>query len=134
MRSNIFNPRKSVYVFIVTILFFGLSSWGFLVHRTINQIAIYSLPAPLQSLFTFRDWLLWLFLVSRWVSDWERHSRFIPWNWICKFFSAVTKVLPYQSCLIKIPAFLLVNGLSPYSFCLMFSKFFFRVAIFWRKN
>ena len=51
MRSNIFNTRKSVYLFIVAILFFGLSSWGFLVHRTINQIAIYSLPAPLQSFF-----------------------------------------------------------------------------------
>ena len=51
MRSNIFNTRKSVYLFVVAILFFGLSSWGFLVHRTINQIAIYSLPAPLQSFF-----------------------------------------------------------------------------------
>jgi hypothetical protein len=29
----------------------GLSSWGFLVHRTINQLAIYSLPAPLQTYF-----------------------------------------------------------------------------------
>jgi hypothetical protein len=29
----------------------GLSSWGFLVHRTINQTAIYNLPSPLQSFF-----------------------------------------------------------------------------------
>jgi hypothetical protein len=51
MRSNIFSNRKSVYLFIITILFIGLSSWGFLVHRTIHQIAIYSLPEPLQSFF-----------------------------------------------------------------------------------
>jgi hypothetical protein len=51
MHSNIFTTRKLVYLFVVAILFFGLSSWGFLVHRTIHQIAIYSLPSPLQSFF-----------------------------------------------------------------------------------
>jgi len=49
MRSCIKNYKKSVYFFVITLLFLGLSSWGFLVHRTIHQIAIYSLPEPLQS-------------------------------------------------------------------------------------
>jgi len=44
--------RKKFFI-LITLCFFviGLSSWGFLVHRTINQLAIYSLPAPLQSYF-----------------------------------------------------------------------------------
>ena len=29
----------------------GFSSWGFLVHRTIHQIAIYNLPEPMRSFF-----------------------------------------------------------------------------------
>lgn len=51
MRSINFMKKKFVYLFILFALFIGLSSWGFLVHRTINQIAIYSLPKPLQSFF-----------------------------------------------------------------------------------
>ena len=39
------------YSALLLALVIGLSSWGFLVHRTINQLAIYSLPAPLQSYF-----------------------------------------------------------------------------------
>jgi hypothetical protein len=35
---------------LVVILLVG-SSWGFLVHKTIHQIAVYELPAPLQSFF-----------------------------------------------------------------------------------
>jgi hypothetical protein len=38
----------SALLLVVLIVF---SSWGFLIHRTINQLAIYSLPAPLQSYF-----------------------------------------------------------------------------------
>ena len=42
---------------IVTVIIF--SSWGFLVHRTINQLAIYELPKPMQSFFyTNRDYLV----------------------------------------------------------------------------
>ena len=36
---------------LLAVVLVGLSSWGFLVHRTINQLAIYNLPAPLQSYF-----------------------------------------------------------------------------------
>ena len=32
-----------------TVVFF--SSWGFLVHRTIHQLAVYELPKPMQSFF-----------------------------------------------------------------------------------
>lgn len=39
------------YSALLCALVIGLSSWGFLVHRTVNQLAIYSLPAPLQSYF-----------------------------------------------------------------------------------
>ena len=41
--------KKTLYISLAFILAIGLSSWGFLVHRTIHQIAIYSLPEPLQS-------------------------------------------------------------------------------------
>jgi hypothetical protein len=33
------------------VLLLALGSWGFLVHRTIHQISIYSLPKPLQLFF-----------------------------------------------------------------------------------
>lgn len=36
---------------LLVIILVGFSSWGFLVHRTVNQLAIYSLPAPLQAYF-----------------------------------------------------------------------------------
>jgi len=42
---------KLLYVAAALFLVIGASSWGFLVHRTINQIAIYNLPEPLQSYF-----------------------------------------------------------------------------------
>lgn len=32
-------------------LLFACSSWGFLVHRTVNQLAVYELPAGMQSFF-----------------------------------------------------------------------------------
>lgn len=43
--------RKPIFLALLLVAFIGLSSWGFLVHRTINQIAIYTLPEPLRSFF-----------------------------------------------------------------------------------
>jgi hypothetical protein len=43
--------KKMAFSALLLALVIGLSSWGFLVHRTVNQLAIYSLPAPLQSYF-----------------------------------------------------------------------------------
>ena len=45
-----FNKRFFYNVLLLAALF-GFSSWGFLVHRTVNQLAIYNLPSPLQSFF-----------------------------------------------------------------------------------
>lgn len=36
---------------LLCIAIIGFSSWGFLVHRTIHQIAVYNLPEPLRSYF-----------------------------------------------------------------------------------
>ena len=41
--------KKTAYILLAFTITIGLSSWGFLVHRTIHQLAIYSLPEPLQS-------------------------------------------------------------------------------------
>jgi hypothetical protein len=43
--------KKARILTLLMVLLLGLSSWGFLVHRTINQLAIYSLPSPLQAYF-----------------------------------------------------------------------------------
>jgi hypothetical protein len=43
--------RKICFSLILMIAFVSLSSWGFLVHKTVNQLAIYNLPAPLQGFF-----------------------------------------------------------------------------------
>jgi hypothetical protein len=43
--------KKAQMATLLALILVGLSSWGFLVHRTINQLAIYSLPAPLQGYF-----------------------------------------------------------------------------------
>ena len=51
MRSIKTFTKKTVYIFLFSLLLIGSSSWGFLMHRTINQIAIYNLPDPLQSFF-----------------------------------------------------------------------------------
>jgi hypothetical protein len=45
------NARKWGISTLLLAALIGFSSWGFLVHRTINQLAIYSLPAPLQAYF-----------------------------------------------------------------------------------
>ena len=38
-------------VLLLGIILIGLSSWGFLVHRTIHQLAVYQLPAELAGFF-----------------------------------------------------------------------------------
>lgn len=43
--------KRLLFSGILLIAVIGFSSWGFLVHRTINQIAIYNLPEPLRSFF-----------------------------------------------------------------------------------
>lgn len=43
--------RKIFISLILLMAFVSLSSWGFLVHKTVNQLAIYNLPAPLQGFF-----------------------------------------------------------------------------------
>lgn len=43
--------RKAGFASLLAFILLGFSSWGFLVHRTIHQLAIYSLPAPLQAYF-----------------------------------------------------------------------------------
>ena len=51
MRSIFLNTKKVVYFLVAVIFIVSMSSWGFLVHRTTNQIAIYTLPEPLRSFF-----------------------------------------------------------------------------------
>ena len=43
--------KKSVLNVFLLVALVGFSSWGFLVHRTIHQIAIYNLPEPMRSYF-----------------------------------------------------------------------------------
>lgn len=43
--------RKSSALVILILILLGCSSWGFLVHRTVNQLAIYQLPAPMRAFF-----------------------------------------------------------------------------------
>ncbi len=43
--------KKSVLNVFLLVALVGFSSWGFLVHRTIHQIAIYNLPEPMRSFF-----------------------------------------------------------------------------------
>jgi hypothetical protein len=45
-----FNKQRYFNLLLLAALI-GFSSWGFLVHRTVNQLAIYNLPTPLQSFF-----------------------------------------------------------------------------------
>jgi len=45
------SSKKILYTLLLSVALIGFSSWGFLVHRTINQIAIYTLPEPLRSFF-----------------------------------------------------------------------------------
>ncbi len=43
--------KRRVFFGVLLVCLVSLSSWGFLVHRTINQIAVYNLPEPLRSFF-----------------------------------------------------------------------------------
>ncbi len=43
--------KKLGYSLVLITMLLGFSSWGFLVHRTINQIAIYNLPVQLRAYF-----------------------------------------------------------------------------------
>lgn len=45
------NPWKFQQVFILLILTLTCSSWGFLMHKTINQLAVYKLPKAMQPFF-----------------------------------------------------------------------------------
>ncbi len=51
--------RKITRIFFFVGLVLTLSSWGFLVHRTVNQLAIYALPKKLdQFFFRHKDYLV----------------------------------------------------------------------------
>jgi hypothetical protein len=43
--------RKAGLLVLMVLLLSGLSSWGFLVHKTVQQLAIYQLPAPMVPFF-----------------------------------------------------------------------------------
>ncbi|MDD2793494.1 MAG: zinc dependent phospholipase C family protein [Sediminibacterium sp.] len=43
--------RKAGILVVMLLLLNGLSSWGFLVHKTVQQLAIYQLPAPMVPFF-----------------------------------------------------------------------------------
>ncbi|MES1215031.1 MAG: zinc dependent phospholipase C family protein [Bacteroidota bacterium] len=43
--------KKSAYTFIIVTIAFFCCSWGYMVHRTINQLAIYQLPKAMQPFF-----------------------------------------------------------------------------------
>lgn len=44
--------KKSINkAILLTLIIHGLGSWGFLVHRTVNQLAVYQLPKPMRGLF-----------------------------------------------------------------------------------
>jgi hypothetical protein len=47
--NNIIMTKFRWFILIAVVIFF--SSWGYLVHRTIHQLAIYKLPAGLQTFF-----------------------------------------------------------------------------------
>lgn len=49
-KSKNMRRRLAFYVLFGFILI-GFSSWGFLVHRTVNQVAIYALPKKMRPLF-----------------------------------------------------------------------------------
>ncbi len=43
--------RKKIIAGLLIVLVIGLSSWGFLVHRTAHQLAVYELPKPMWPFF-----------------------------------------------------------------------------------
>jgi len=44
--------RKLILPFSLVLIIVICSSWGFLVHRTVHQLAVYELPGELQRFFT----------------------------------------------------------------------------------
>lgn len=51
---------KIIFSVILISVVFGFGSWGFLVHRTINQLAIYELPKKMQPFFfVYKDYLVY---------------------------------------------------------------------------
>ncbi|ANH82457.1 hypothetical protein A8C56_17105 [Niabella ginsenosidivorans] len=43
--------KKNLLFIILGALLVGMSSWGFLIHRTVNQLAVYALPKKMQAFF-----------------------------------------------------------------------------------
>src|SRR5258706_12788348 len=43
--------RIVIRVTVIAVIAFFCCSWGYLVHRTINQLAIYQLPKPMRPFF-----------------------------------------------------------------------------------
>lgn len=51
--------KRIVFISVCLLALLGLSSWGFLVHRTVNQLAIYQLPKDLAVFFySNKDYLV----------------------------------------------------------------------------
>jgi hypothetical protein len=48
LKKNLFNSLKKAIIILIILV---CSSWGFLVHRTLHQISIYSLPDSLQKFY-----------------------------------------------------------------------------------
>lgn len=46
-----FRSKKMLALLVAVVAVTGLSSWGFLVHRTVNQLAIYQLPKGMKPFF-----------------------------------------------------------------------------------
>jgi hypothetical protein len=42
---------KKIYIIICLSLFLLFGNWGFLIHRTLHQVAIYALPEPLRNFY-----------------------------------------------------------------------------------
>ena len=51
MKIRVNKVRRLYWIGLIFIGVMMISSWGFLVHRTINQLAIYELPKPMQPFF-----------------------------------------------------------------------------------
>ncbi|MFV0605802.1 MAG: zinc dependent phospholipase C family protein [Niabella sp.] len=52
--------KKFIFSTLLVIIVITLGSWGFLVHRTINQLAIYELPKGMQPFFyIYKDYLVY---------------------------------------------------------------------------
>lgn len=43
--------KRNLLFIVLAVVLIGMSSWGFLIHRTVNQLAIYALPKKMQPFF-----------------------------------------------------------------------------------